>query len=934
LSLSDRNANNQVYNRNTDGNVARIFDSVGRITNVTYNTVNHVVGIQNPAGRSTTFNYDSNGNLTSTINPAGFSTHYLYDSCGRLTQINDSKGYSWKFGYDINNRLAMITDPLSHQTQFTYLQGSTLVTYANGNSTTYRYDDLGRLTELVDANNHRTQFSWDSQNNPTRAVSPLGYATSLNWYGNTGLIASITDAQGNSTSYVYDANNNPSKITDARGNVTQFSYDANGANLLQLILRDGGKISFTYDAHGNPLTVTDPNGNAHDPSNPTGLSYKNSYNAYGLLTDLYDPLGNHWTYTWDNNASNLLSVLDAKGQLTQYTYDILDRLASVTYADLSSVHFTYDALGNLTSMRDNTGTTYYTYNAVGQLSTEDEPSTAGSIKYNYDKVGNLTTITRENGAVLAFNYDSSGQLISQTNPFDSGRLITYQYDADDRLVDISYPNGDMTSYSYYPNNWLKSLLTTSSDSIIYDQYNFPSQAQGGFDANGNPLIFTRTFASFDSQGNLDWTTETWNMTYDAMNRLTREDTYNATGVWRWRVSFAYNPNGLWNTRTYEDNSQSQSWNYLYDAAARWTGVSYWDGRHDTVTNDANGNQTKIQEQFNSESTSTVLPGFTSSLEDNLRAFPLLGPIPGQMPSSLNFETSIITNTTTLEYDAADRLVKVTDPMSNWFSFKYDGFNRTIQGNSNKFTSPKYQYYDMLGMARETQGDASVNYLYDLAGVIRSSTVQGSPSSYLHRDPRGQITHISDQLQCSYDYCPVGNVQAGSCASGETVYEPFLSKGLYAIGLEGTWQAGILFDVSGGHFWAHNAQLATQNSPIVFIDEFLKEESGFDPDDPCLQDPYSWECLRKHHLKTLKHQLSQIAEGLAHLAHYLIEENLRGKSYSTNQRVNLYEELHYNRILYLEYCRNDLQRCIKDIFGHWKEVKSYEDWVQWLVENEQ
>jgi hypothetical protein len=126
--------------------------------------------------------------------------------------------------------------------------------------------------------------------------------------------------------------------------------------------------------------------------------------------------------------------------------------------------------------------------------------------------------------------------------------------------------------------------------------------------------------------------------------------------------------------------------------------------------------------------------------------------------------------------------------------------------------PKQQYYDLLGMARETQGAAAVNYLYDLAGNVRANALEGVPSVYLHRDPRGQISHLSDDLLAYFDYCFMGNIQEGGVAAGGSLYEPFLSTGKYAVGLEGAGMAGILYDEGGGHFRPHNAQLDLQNNP--------------------------------------------------------------------------------------------------------------------------
>jgi YD repeat-containing protein len=775
-SVSDRNGNPQSYRRDDDGNVVEITDSVGQNTAIAYDETGVITGITDRAGRVSQYRYDSEGRLTHYADPASHTTEYHYSAGDNLTELIDAGGQAWAFSYDALGRVIRIMDPLGDATEFTYQDGTTKVTDANGHDTVYRLDDAGKLQERIDPSGHSTRFTWDAFYNLTSIASPLNHETRLDWDGNTGLLTSVSDPLGNTLFYTYDDNHNPTMVTDARGSVTYFAYDPAGANLLRVTWADGGETTLIYNSQGNPITMVDPSGNASDPSNPTGIPYRFAYNAYGYLTDAYDPLGNHWRYTWNDATGNLLSILDAKGQLTQYTYDELDRLTSITYGDGTTDGFTYDALGNLLTMTDGQGTTTYTYDAVGQLRTEDSPRTRGVIQYDYDPVGDLIHVTRENGDVLDFDYDPAGRLISQSNPFDKGKLITYGYDADDRLVEIIYPNGDRTTYTYYPNDWLESVLTTASDGTVYNQYDFPSQTDGGYDANGNPLEFTRAFAFFDDNGNLDQVVETWKVRYDAMERLVQLDIYDTKGAWQRQVTLSYNPNGLWASRTYEDDEQSQSWEYSYDAASRWVGISFWDGRRDVVVNDANGNQAQIIEEF-----------FTST-------------------------GSIIATTTTFEYDAADRLTKVTDSLGNWYTFEYDGFDRMIEVDSSWFTSPTRQYYDLLGMERETQGSATVYYLYDLAGAVRANAVEGFPAQYLHRDPRGQITHISDELLQSVDYCFMGNVQ-GSSTSDVPVYEPLLSTSLYVIRLQGTWEAGILY-LHKGQVWPHNSQLDTQNIPAI------------------------------------------------------------------------------------------------------------------------
>ena len=81
------------------------------------------------------------------------------------------------------------------------------------------------------------------------------------------------------------------------------------------------------------------------------------------------------TYQYDLNG-NLSLFIDRKNQATAYTYDGLDRLTQVRYADQSTITYTYDAGNRLTQMAD---------------------SLAGTITRSYDGLDRLRAIALESG---------------------------------------------------------------------------------------------------------------------------------------------------------------------------------------------------------------------------------------------------------------------------------------------------------------------------------------------------------------------------------------------------------------------------------------------------------------------------------------------------------------------------------------------------------
>ena len=101
---------------------------------------------------------------------------------------------------------------------------------------------------------------------------------------------------------------------------------------------------------------------------------------------------NSWTYTYDD-ASRLATKTDAKSQVTTLGYNNRGDVTSVDYpTGTPDVSFTYDAVRNRTQMVDGTGTTNYSYDAVNRLTSVTFPGSR-TVSYTYSNVGNRATLT-------------------------------------------------------------------------------------------------------------------------------------------------------------------------------------------------------------------------------------------------------------------------------------------------------------------------------------------------------------------------------------------------------------------------------------------------------------------------------------------------------------------------------------------------------------
>lgn len=262
---------------------------------------------------------------------------------------------------------------------------------------------------------------------PRQAASPggligvcLAFLLHIAWAGSA-------QAAKDQADYQYDAGGNLThQVSPAAASgmtvTTDLDYDSLGRNTLitQPDPGNGGQqpiISLGYDLLDQLTKVSDQRAvPALDTLTPTtGLGTVN-------YTDSPDSGKNAVNNAYDA-AGNLRAETDARGITTNYQYDALNRLACIEYnastPDCSSpgrTDFIYDSagvssIGKLTELRDEAGTTTYSYDASGRLATKTQRLDGGqsawtlAVAYTYGTAG-----TAALGKIKTLTYPSGNQV--------------------------------------------------------------------------------------------------------------------------------------------------------------------------------------------------------------------------------------------------------------------------------------------------------------------------------------------------------------------------------------------------------------------------------------------------------------------------------------------------------------------------------------------
>jgi YD repeat-containing protein len=495
-------------------NTARVFSSDGKL-----------LSIQDGAAVRVALDYDSSGHL-SAAHYGGKQIDFATDAAGRIVLIKDATGRMVSFAYTAEGRLLGQTnadglivlfgyDDAGNLTSIAWYGGETKIAY-NGDA------DFPAVASVTTPDGAVRQYDTPRTPEEIRVTDGNGDAT---WYTSTalGLLQTVADPAGNVITYSYDAAGNRVQAINAAGETTSFTYDA-GNNLTGITDDANNRWSATYST-GGAARITDPNKNVwtltYDPSGNlasvtdprtfTVLATRNAagqilsladqkgnkrtyqYNTDGLMNGFTDALGNKWAYDYDG-AARASAKTDPTGVTLKATYTPGNRIAGLTAGDIQT-SFDYSGI-----QRD----------SLNRLSTYTD-SNGNQLTYTYDAVGQLSSITIPGGKTVTYQYDHLHRL-SKVSDWQ-GNFALYRYDAAGWPVSLSVSGGPVTIYQYDGARHLRAIVSTGPDGTPVAGYRYT------LDPNGN-----RTAVSALEPNTTTVPLKSYSYSFDAANRpISRDD---------------------------------------------------------------------------------------------------------------------------------------------------------------------------------------------------------------------------------------------------------------------------------------------------------------------------------------------------------------------------------------------------------------------------
>jgi len=837
ITFTDSLGNTTTYTYDRFGNPTSATDALGNVSEMTLDAQGNPTSISfqgvevgsfefdefgqgvksiDPLGNARVHTFDAKGNVvkesitvTTPAGPQTLETNYEYNANGQVTAIIDPEGRTTRLEYDSLGRETAIIDPLGQRTEFTYDERGNLIAidYADGSQESMTYDAIGQLIATTDAIGRTTHYEYDALGRQTGIIYPDDTPNDLSdnlreliEYDAIGQVIAEVDVNGNRVEYSYDAAGQQSSVdiegfvttftydeagrrtseTNALGQTTQYVYDANGL-LAETIYPDGTSLA-TVGTFGEGVQITDASGNVTQFET----------NAKNELVAVVDALGQRTEYTHDE-LGNLISQTDANGNVTRYEYDSLGFRTAVILPDGERSSIEYDALGNPAQSIDfNGAVTLYEYDDLNRLTRvilEDD----GELVYTYDEAGQLERITDTTGTTVQ-SYDDEGRLISRTTP--DGLTLRYAYGADGEFS-VTSPTGT-TTYIYDDQQRLVEVNDSLNGTVRYR-----------YEANN--LVETEL-----ANGTVE------RRRYNDLNQLIELEHQDVDGTILLSQTFTHSLTG--DLLKVEENS-GRSVEYAYDVLGRLIGETITDGvegdRTITYTYDAVGNRLERNDSVEG------VTAYTYNSRNQLTSSTHDGEVTVYVydENGNRIEESSDSVSTVYEWDGLDRLIKA--------SITEGGITQTVE----------YEYnHDGIRTAKIVDGERT-DYLIDVlqpyVQVREEYRPDGSVVSYTHGQGAGPTAqHHSDLGSLYYHGDHLDSTRLLTDGSGEATADRYLydayGRMLTPMGNSEVTHlfTGESFDADVGLQYLRERFLDVDNGIFVRADKFEGIESS-----PITRHPY-------------------------------------------------------------------------------------------------
>ncbi|MCC9309383.1 hypothetical protein LN042_20245, partial [Kitasatospora sp. RB6PN24] len=518
-----------------------LMDPLGAVTRFSYDERGHLTTITDGLGHTTRIRCNAAGLATEIADPSGVAACYERDAFGRTTAITDSVGATTQLTWTVEGNLATRTTADNATESWTYDGEGNQLTHTDqlGQTSTFEYTHFETLAARTTPDGARVTFTHDANMQLVAVTDALGREWRYQ-YDQAGRLVGERDFHGRSLNYELDAVGRLTAVVKPIGHRIRYAYDL--LDRLTAKEADGRTTTYTYDAAGFLVRAVNPDADVIRAVDSLGNPLTESVNGrilahtrdvMGRRTSRITPSGH--TTDWTLDPAGRTTNLSTSGGSLDFAYDVAGREQRRIIADRLTLTNTWDDLYRLTGQQLTAPAALlqqrsYSYRADGNLATVEDLLT-GPRTFDLDITGRVTAVTAATWTE-SYAYDAAGNLTdavwpvvgaasaavgartySGTELVGAGRVryeqdaagrttlrqVTrlsrkpdswhYTWDAEDRLIQVTTPDGTRWRYLYDPFGRRIAKQRLSADGAGVDE-------QTDFTWDGATLVEQTTQASY------------------------------------------------------------------------------------------------------------------------------------------------------------------------------------------------------------------------------------------------------------------------------------------------------------------------------------------------------------------------------------------------------------------------------------------------------
>ncbi len=402
---------------------------------------------------------------------------------------------------------------------------------------------------------------------------------------------------------------------------------------------------------------------------------------------------------------------------TEYTYDQRDGLLEIRDLNGNRVTFSRDAIAHSAGPR-----LKLTRDAAGRIERVEAPD--GQVwRYEYDGNGDLVRVLYPGGIQANLGYAAARPHFLETiqDPW-RGPTERTEYDGNGRVVATVDAAGNRREQAWNPGGFSGSIT----------------------DARGN-----RTDIAYNTRGNVvRVTAPTGGVTTWEYNDARNPD----------RATAMVDPRNNRTTYTYDErgnllNQTSPALRdiYTYDSANRVRTRQHGNLGTDTFEYDEAGNLTLFKDLEHQVRLTRAANGQLATVLDGKDGVSRIEYDGGRkIPSRIILPDGGVKQ---FEFDAADRIIRYTDPSGQVTTFEYDSSGRLVReidsGGAARLTTYDAAFPDLPASTTDRAGRVT-RYEYDPMGRVRQMTAPGGSITRYEYDADGNRTALVDPMGNRYE----------------------------------------------------------------------------------------------------------------------------------------------------------------------------------------